>query len=212
MLVGYREVKGIIHCKTGLRIGGSKDDLEIGGVDNPIIRHPITELPYIPGSSIKGKMRSLLEQKLDKIAGGGKPHECGQCEVCLCFGAFRSASVSRFIFRDCHLTPSSEQALRDLQTEKGINMSEAKKEVIIDRKTGRARDGGLRTNERIPAGAEFAFAMSIRVLTGDPEEDYIRLLKTGIELVEKDYLGGSGTRGYGQVEFRSLSIDGSPLR
>lgn len=54
-------IKGEIVCKTGLHIGGSNDNIDIGGTDTVVIRDSVTDLPFIPGSSLKGKLRSLLE-------------------------------------------------------------------------------------------------------------------------------------------------------
>jgi CRISPR-associated protein Csm3 len=59
----YKKIVGQIACVTGLHIGGAAEQIEIGGVDLPIIKHPITNEPYIPGSSLKGKMRSQLEKR-----------------------------------------------------------------------------------------------------------------------------------------------------
>ncbi|MDK2960694.1 MAG: CRISPR-associated protein Csm3 [Bacillota bacterium] len=211
-LIRHREITGIIHCKTGLRIGGSRETLEIGGIDAPIIRHPITELPYIPGSSLKGKMRSLLEQATGNVSDNGSPHNCGRCPVCVNFGSLKSESSTRFLFRDAPLTAESEEKLRRAQEEKGLNFSELKTEVVINRKTGRADRVGPRTFERVPEGTEFAFSMTVRVFEGDDEQKMLDLLRQGFELLEKDYLGSSGSRGYGQIEFRDLKIDGQPLR
>ena len=69
-LLKYVPIQGMLTCKTGLRVGGSKEDMAIGGMDNPVIRHPLTKVPYIPGSSLKGKLRSLLEYKTVKVAYG----------------------------------------------------------------------------------------------------------------------------------------------
>ncbi len=93
-------ISGEIVCETGLHIGGSTEGFEIGGVDNPVIRDPLTEWPYIPGSSLKGKLRHLLEWSLGKNAYTKKPHHftegkdkssfgpcsCGRCEACVLFG------------------------------------------------------------------------------------------------------------------------------
>ena len=127
-LNSYKEICGIIKCKTGLRIGGSKDNLDIGGVDSPIIRHPITDLPYIPGSSIKGKMRSLLELNAGDTKPDGRVHNCGRCDVCVFFGSLTSSSPTRFLFRDAPLTQKWEEILRTAQEEKGLNFSELKNE------------------------------------------------------------------------------------
>jgi CRISPR-associated protein Csm3 len=48
-------ISGKIICNTGLHIGGSKEELEIGGTDAPVIIDPETRIPVIPGSSLKGK-------------------------------------------------------------------------------------------------------------------------------------------------------------
>ena len=82
-----KTLSGKIKVETGLHIGAGNDVIEIGGMDNPIIRNPKTKMPYIPGSSVKGKMRSLMEWKLGKVAqNNGKPCSCGKCEVCRVFG------------------------------------------------------------------------------------------------------------------------------
>ena len=60
-------IKGKIVCETGLHIGGITEGVEIGGVDLPVIRDSLTEIPYIPGSSLKGKLRHLLEWELNKV-------------------------------------------------------------------------------------------------------------------------------------------------
>ena len=115
----YIEFKGTLVCKTGLRIGGSKDDIEIGGLDNPIIRDPLSKLPYMPGSSLKGKLRSLLEYKEGKITPNGEPHGCKDegCLICTVFGPHRVSDrefgPSRIIVRDAMLTDESEQELKE---------------------------------------------------------------------------------------------------
>lgn len=57
-------LEGKIVTKTGLMIGTGREAFEIGGVDNPVIKDPNGK-PYIPGSSIKGKMRALIERTRD---------------------------------------------------------------------------------------------------------------------------------------------------
>ena len=85
----YIKFQGTLVCKTGLRVGGSREDIEIGGLDNPIIRDSVTKLPYIPGSSLKGKLRSLLEYRYcaDEIKEKGEPCGCARenCPVCRLF-------------------------------------------------------------------------------------------------------------------------------
>src|SRR5437762_2335889 len=87
-LVKYISITGKLACKSGMRIGGSKEDVEIGGMDNPIIRHPLTKQPYVPGSSLKGKLRSLSEYRSGEIPPDGQPHGCTRdgCLICQVFG------------------------------------------------------------------------------------------------------------------------------
>jgi CRISPR-associated protein Csm3 len=221
------EIKGILYCVTGLRIGGSKDTMEIGGLDNPIIRHPITELPYIPGSSLKGKIRSLLESVYgrrfknshDPLNGKNKdnPCMCGQCMVCRIFGSHQNTvhnlGPSRLLVRDAVLTDASVEMLKDAQVEKGLYFSEIKPENIVKRTTGSANN--FRNNERVPAGTSFNIHLTLKVYDIDNKEELIKFIKQGLGLLESDYLGSSGSRGYGKVSFKNLDfheIDVSDIR
>ena len=209
--LSYKTITGTITCETGLRIGGSSESIEIGGMENPIIRHPITDEPYIPGSSLKGKLRSLLEYKHgrrdnrgDDNDRTGEPCQCGQCIICRVFGAHKNTrhrlGPTRVLFRDASLTTKSKKWLIDAQASKGIFFTEVKTENIIDRNTGIAANKGLRTQERVPAGAEFDFEISVRIFDDDNEGEIITLLEDGLTMLEQDYLGGSGSRGYGKVK------------
>ena len=62
-LLGKLQFKSVILVETGLHIGGGGENLNIGGLDKPIIRDPLTQYPYLPGTSIKGKLRSILERE-----------------------------------------------------------------------------------------------------------------------------------------------------
>ena len=118
-----KKITGKIVVKTGLHIGAGNDKVEIGGMDNPIIRNPLTREPYIPGSSIKGKMRSLMEWKLDKLKNtGGKVCSCGkpECEICRVFGSANTRSEgakdrgpTRLIVRDATLTGEWKKKFQD---------------------------------------------------------------------------------------------------
>ena len=178
---------------TGLHIGGSKDNVEIGGIDSPVIKMATKgDQPYIPGSSLKGKMRCLLEQVNGATSVGG-------CDtVNKLFGFSAKNLPSKLIVRDAYLTPESEAALKSCES---LDMlyTESKYENNIDRIKGVA--GSPRQTERVPAGAEFLVEMVNNVWDDDKEEDLIGLLEQGIKLIENDYLGGSGSRGYGQVVF-----------
>lgn len=108
-MAAIEEFRGtLVVLGSGLRIGGEKASVGIGEKDNPIIRHPITNWPYVPGSSIKGKIRSLLESRHSpKTPTTGKPCTCGECLVCQLFGCGSHdnlQSPSRLVFRDCQAT------------------------------------------------------------------------------------------------------------
>ena len=218
LLTEIVQIKGIIHCVTGLRIGGSSDIIEIGGMDNPIVRHPITELPYIPGSSLKGKMRSLLESVYGRKAKDGStnfsfrdkdnPCMCGKCIICKVFGAHKNLNhkqgPTRIIFRDADLTDDYVTILKEAREEKGINFSDIKMENSIKRTSGTAHNP--RPYERVPAGAEFNMDITLKIYDRDNKEELINLVKQGFQLLEADYLGSSGSRGYGKIEFRNLQF------
>ena len=212
MLIKYRTIRGTITCETGLRIGGSTESIEIGGMENPIIRHPITGEPYIPGSSLKGKVRSLLEYKLGRrdrrgrpkgeaTRDNGEPCECGQCMICRVFGPHKNPNhelgPTRALFRDASLTKESRAWLMKAQAEKGIVFAEVKTENLVNRLTGTAEHP--RTLERVPAGTKFNFEISVRIFDDDNEQEILGFIEEGLRLLQQDYLGGSGSRGYGKV-------------
>lgn len=207
------EIRGIIECLSGLKIGGTKETAGIGETDNPIIRHPITRHPYIPGSSLKGKLRSLLEWKYrEECQNTGRPCSCGKCEICAMFGSNDIKTTmhpTRLIFRDAHLTEDSRTLLEEALPGTFI---EEKTEIAMDRSKGATRQGSLRQQERVPSGTTFAFCISMRVfdIDKDNKKKYLTFLNEAMNMLEKDYLGGSGTRGYGKVRF--LKEDGkTPL-
>ena len=205
-------LKGTITAKTGLRIGAERGELEIGGIDNPVVRNPLTGEPYIPGSSIKGKMRSLMEWAFSLVSaeadGKRSAHQCEEvnCPVCRVFGSAANRQLpergpTRLIVRDAHLTPESRDALLKMSQERGLLFTEAKQEVFVPRLGGEANP---RTTERVPAGAEFEFELVYRVYdTGDggrTDEAYFeKVVKEALRLLELDALGGHTSRGYGKV-------------
>lgn len=201
---------GTIVCKTGLHIGGLNNQIKIGGVDSEVIKHPVTQEPYIPGSSLKGKMRSQLEKKLGRTDDSGNPCGCGRkdCPVCLIFGAHIGAhnktnaesAPTRIIVRDAYFTDKTRKEYNELLMEKGLSYLEQKAENIINRKKGTAVTP--RFIERVPEGTEFEFNIQLQIFDGDDEELLVNSVEECLKLVEYSYLGGSGSRGYGQVEFK----------
>lgn len=215
-LIKHVPVKGIYKAITGLRIGAGGGGLEIGGLDNPIVRHPVTKEPYVPGSSLKGKLRSLLEVNGFVIGGRQAPQPetnanlpacgCGRCAVCWLFGCGdpkQASEPTRFLFRDSYILPDDMERLKEL-LEDGIFYSEVKAEVVMSRKTGKVGGGGPRPVDRIAAGTRLGFEMSVRVFQGDEEEEMRQTLVHAIRLLEKEGIGGSVSRGYGKVQFLQL--------
>lgn len=202
--IGKLFIEGEIILQTGLHIGGSKETGEIGGLDNPVIK-TIEGIPYIPGSSLKGKVRCLLERSRNiKPNKDGEPCACGNCEICLLFGSHsaQNKTLSRLIVRDSFLDKEDfEQKFQDYLDGE---YTEEKTENIIDRIKGTAQHP--RTMERVPAGAKFKFSSSISFYENDDISELIKTFIEGLRMLEDDYLGGSGTRGYGQIKFENLSF------
>ena len=223
-LLGRLMLSGQIKLKTGLHIGGGSTGIAIGGIDNPIVRDPLTGWPYIPGSSLKGKMRSLSERKRGFSLNGNEVqkikdvriHSCQEeenylkCDVCRVFGVpgeKEYSSPTRLIIRDVLLDPES---LAGAKTD--MFYSEIKYEAAIDRITSAAVP---RPVERVPAGAVFKdmeMIFSFYKLNDEPDNGLkieFNLLKTvfsAMQMLEDDSLGGLGSRGSGKIEFTDLSI------
>ncbi|MEA5461605.1 type III-A CRISPR-associated RAMP protein Csm3 [Arcicella sp. LKC2W] len=199
-------IQGKLTLLSGLHIGDSKENVEIGGVDSPIIRRKNNNQPYIPGSSLKGKIRSLLEVAMGANADTSfKKYSATSIIIAQLFGWFgnenHTGNPSRILVRDAILTAESADLLERSEFT-DMPYSEVKFENVIDRLTGTAKNGGIRQIERVPAGAEFDIEFVINVMEDSDETAFISLLKSGIALLEHDYLGGSGTRGYGQVSIK----------
>lgn len=210
------EIKATLVLKTGLHIGSGDSEMHIGGIDNAVIKNPITQKPYIPGSSLKGKIRSLLEWRSGEVK--EKPLSISDIkgsnvemvkDILRLFGVsadsnkeesvLKEIGVARLGFQDCEFTSDWEQYLE----ENNLSATEAKFENTIDRITSTA--GNPRQTERIPAGAKFDFKLTLRQFEND-SENLIDLLLKGLRLLELDSLGGSGSRGYGKVEFQNLTV------
>lgn len=198
-LVKKIKIQTSITLMTGLHIGGSSDNVEIGGIDNPVIKLATRgNEPYIPGSSLKGKMRCLLEQA------AGAPKVGMSKEVNNLFGITESKTLktdnqpSKLIVRDAILSDDSKQALLACDN-LDMPYTENKWENVIDRTKGVAEHP--RQSERVPAGAVFNAEFVLNIWNDDNEEELMALFEKGIRLLENDYLGGSGSRGYGQVKF-----------
>jgi CRISPR-associated protein Csm3 len=203
-LIKKIKVTGEINLKTGLHVGGTNSSLNIGGPDKFVVRNPLTNKPYIPGSSIKGKMRSLLELMDGTINkdnnGNYGPTKKKSDRAGNLFGTVGDdPQPSRLLVRDANL-------LSDMDEFKNTDLpyTESKTEVAIDRITAKANP---RTFERVPAGARFSLEMVLNVFDTDNEKTLIDSLKQSLKLLEDDYLGGHGSRGYGQIEIINIKFE-----
>jgi CRISPR-associated protein Csm3 len=199
-----------IKAEEGLQIRGSGGGLEIGGVDPnlAVIRNPATGEPYIPGSSLKGKLRSVLERAEGKLT-DGDPCRCGkeECLICIIFGAHMNpnakSSPTRIVVRDAFLSPDSQQQFHERQ-QAGKPVFEEKTENTIDRKSGAAKNP--RTNERVLPGTKFDAKILLHVYDADDERKMVDFVRRGLGLIQSaGSLGAGGTRGYGRVRFLNLT-------
>jgi CRISPR-associated protein Csm3 len=226
-LIGKLILEGDMHCESGLHVGAGKGSLEIGGADNPVVKDAQGR-PYVPGSSLRGRIRSLLEQATGmavpselvyiskrkgqevRIHQSDRPDD----EICILFGRSPGriekagggdeggvhATPARLSVFDAPLIPGSitPQMRENLDDE----LTEVKSENAIDRITSQANP---RTLERVPAGARFRIRMVLDLLCA---EDAVlpALLVQGLRLLEDDALGGGGSRGNGRVSFDNLKL------
>lgn len=201
-------IKGSIRAVTGLHIGGSNPGFAIGGADATVVRNPLTLLPYIPGSSLKGKMRSLIERLEGKwtksgITNAGPYLDDPDHFICQIFGLTpeelkkkgkTDRPIVRIIVRDCELSTESAQKLAKIKSD--MPFTEVKTEVVIDRITAAATPRQL---ERVPAGAVFNMRIVLNIFDGDDEKMLVNKIFESLCLVQNDTLGGKGSRGSGEV-------------
>jgi len=233
-LIGKVEIRGELECLTGLHIGASKENMEIGALDSPVVRDPITFEPYVPGSSLKGKLRSLLEKASPGLlpnrdgGSGTSRHECNDwdngentnknynnrtftypgalsCPVCRLFGSSGPGENNRNF--------PARLKVRDLKLingdelkkiDTGLLYTEWKFENSIDRVTSAANPRNL---ERVPKGAKFKFSIIYDVEDEDTLQADLDNLRLAIRLLHDDALGGHGSRGYGQVKLAFTGIE-----
>ena len=196
------EISGTIEIVTGLHIGGSSAFSAIGAVDSPVIMDTRTNQPMIPGSSLKGKMRALLAKQYN-TAIAKTADDDAECLTNL-FGSAKSKKESRVLFTDMLLDNLDELKRAGL-----TGATEVKFENSISRMTAVANP---RQIERVVRGAQFPMQLIYEYTDKTDEETLLqdfRILKEGFKLLEYDYLGGSGSRGYGRIKF--LDLDAEPV-
>jgi CRISPR-associated protein Csm3 len=210
-------VEATLECVSGLRVGGSQDELRIGGMDNPVIKDPVTGAAYVPGSSLKGKMRAELEKHHERFnrRDKTKPCDCAEdsCPVCRIFGPHTNTD---------HRLGPTRLLVRDAPLVYGGKI-EVKSETAIDRQTGRAARGSLRPQERVAAGSTFQVRIGVQIYDLDVpfrfkdragqdhsgKDAILEVVREGLHWVEQTGLGAGTSRGSGQVKFVDLKLDGA---
>jgi CRISPR-associated protein Csm3 len=226
-LIGKLMLDGEMICETGLHIGAGKGSLDLGGADNPVVKDAFGR-PYVPGSSLRGKMRSLLEQSAGLVSPSDlvylsrrrgqevRIHQSDEAgdEICLLFGRNpgrvervsgdamepKSATPARLTAYDAPLDLDSITA--QMRENLDDELTEVKSENAIDRVTAQSN---ARTLERVPAGAKFKVRLVLDILCAEDRE-LVATLVQGIRLLEDDALGGGGSRGSGRIRFSGWKL------
>jgi len=238
-------MKSKLRIITGLHIGGSDDTMKIGGIDSSVIKREIFANsdgtinydgsgkkliePYIPGSSLKGKVRSLLEHSFGLIREQKKLWENHQNNK----KSKKVGSVidSEFI-KDCDddllnkkanliITLFGESAgsgdIKNTKITRAIFrdtfLTKESRKLYLDDKISLSEEKAENTInrvsvtanprfiERVPAGVEFDFEVVLREFDEDANLPLEDTLKLGLMLLQNDALGGGGSRGNGKIEF-----------
>jgi CRISPR-associated protein Csm3 len=211
----YAKVKitGTLEVITGLHIGTGAGFAAIGATDLPVVKDPLTHLPLIPGSSLKGKMRSLLARQIGSDEGKVyKDPNHDAPKIRRLFGDSKDYMTARLVFSDTKLSNADELERKGAKTR-----TEVKFENTIDRVTAVANP---RQVERVIAGSKFDFQMVYEIAgrqrdakaepefpTADEIKEDFATIVDGLKLLELDYLGGHGSRGYGRVQFHGLKAE-----
>jgi CRISPR-associated protein Csm3 len=215
------QITGVIVTQSGLHVGGSEDELEIGGIDLPVIKTPETEIPYIPGSSLKGRMRSELERVHNKYSAQGRePCNCCKpdCPVCRVFGPHKYRPERK---QDVTNHPGPTRLLVRDAYAPGPVATELKTENVIDRHTGQAAHP--RKYERVPPGVRFPFRLTLQVMDTDANFAYtdrkgkqhraaealLAVVCDCLNYVQQTGVGGSLSRGSGEIRFEDMKLDGA---
>ena len=192
--------KIVIRCEmkviTGLHIGASSAFSAIGAVDSPVIRDPVTQMPIVPGSSLKGKLRTLLARSLSKDIGHMPEYDDDDPVILRLFGSARPVRRSRLQFSDCFVVNADrfqEIGLTEVKTENGIN-----------RLTSVANP---RQIERVIPGVKFGVRIIYDVANPEEVMKDMEQLAHAMRLLQLDYLGGHGSRGSGRVSFSGFGFE-----
>jgi CRISPR-associated RAMP protein, csm3 family len=202
-MFGKLEISGCIESLTGLHIGGGSQFAAIGAVDSVVVRDVDDDLPMIPGSSLKGKLRSLLAKQLND----GlllQAHNDDAPVIKRLFGHSNKSKdecpkTGRLYFSDIFLSNESKSRLES----EDIEATEVKFENTISRITGIANP---RQIERAIKGMKYHMSLVYNIEDENEIEEDFKILKTAFKLLKYDYLGAAGSRGYGRVDIKNLDV------
>ena len=199
-MYGKIQISGKIKVMTGMHIGGSTAFAAIGAVDSTVVRDPRTNHPMIPGSSFKGKLRSLLAKAYNETL--ARTPDDDDIRLVRLFGTAKKGEVrcSRLLVADMLLDQESVESVR----RQGVSLTEVKFENTINRLTAVANP---RQIERVVRGVEFNLDMIYEASIAEEIEEDFQTLAYGLRLLQYDYLGGHGSRGYGKVKFCDVVAD-----
>jgi len=226
-LTEIKRLEGTITLKSGLHIGSGNMEMHIGGTDSPVIKHPHTTEPYIPGSSLKGKVRSLLEMEsglmiytegnvvspkttLEELIDGSTKKVNDdealrqKCENILkVFGSSGADIEDQNPYGPTRVSFADCYLTDDWKKKAKENrwlFTEEKSENVINRIRGTAEHP--RFIERVPEGTQFKLLITFKILETDDNDLFENILLKGLRLLEMDALGGNTSRGYGRIEIK----------
>jgi CRISPR-associated protein Csm3 len=219
-LIGKIIISGKIKTLTGLHIGGSKSAQEIGGVDLNVVKNANGQ-PYLPGSSLKGRLRAMLAKTHGSLSVEKDPNFIKEM-----FGAIKEKRSSgkkddkgrdilldvvfptRIFVRDAFL--DLNRFLADYPDPKMAGAyTDIKFENTIDRASGMAAHGsGLRQIERVPEGCYFDFEVVYDLHADIAKDGRLKQHLDGLRLAFQltDTIGGHGSRGYGHIAYQELEV------
>lgn len=219
-------IEGKIAALTGIHIGSGESELQVEQIAS-VIKHKLSGEPYLPGSSLKGKMRALYELKNGEFTRSTPGEDTESDEISYTpsqdlslhksprlFGNAidnkqSESQASRLLVRDAYLTAEAKD-LMEGRTD--LPYLEVKSENNIDRLLAKAVP---RKKERIPAGASFGLSLVLTVYEEEGEEkgsinqsteENLSTLFESLRLIQDDYIGGGGSRGSGQIAIKISKI------
>lgn len=193
------QISGVIETVTGMHIGGSDAFAAIGAIDSPVIKDTYTGLPMIPGSSFKGKMRTLLAKRYNEEI--VKEPNYDSERILRLFGSSQDLKFKRgrLVFSDMILSNSEDLYKRDVS-----GVTEIKFENTINRVTAVANP---RQIERVIRGAQFPLDIVYEANNEDEMLQDFETISEGFKLMQYDYIGGSGSRGYGKIKITGVVLE-----